>query len=80
MEIIVKKKVGTNQWDYPGDPVDFTDGFKNPGNMNELVVTNKSGKTLQQLNELSDYRIKKFTGSRIVQRGPERRVNPERRE
>ena len=80
MNIIIKKKPGLHQWDYPGDVSDFTDGFRNPENNDELVVTNKSGKTLQQLNDLSDYTIKEFNGNRVVQRGPERRINPERRE
>ena len=80
MLIIVKKKAGTNQWDYPGDSANFPDGFKNPDNMNELVVTNNSGKSLVKLNKLSDYKIKEFNGIKNVQRGPERRTNPDRRE
>jgi len=63
MLIILKKKVGTNQWHYPDTPTLFTDQFPNPNNNQELIVENNSGKTLTQLSDDAGYDIVTYTGS-----------------
>ncbi len=49
MLIIINKKPNSNQWDYPDDIKLFTDGFLNPSDNSQLVVTNKTGKTAVEL-------------------------------
>ena len=79
MLIIIIKRSGTNQWDYPSDIKEYVNGFKNPSDNAELVVQYKGKKTIGQLQDNVSYVIKPYTGKVELERGPERRANSERR-
>ncbi len=61
MLIIIKKRSGTNGWDYPGNPRLFNNPFHDPGDRTQLIVTNNSGKTLAELSALVSYPIVEYT-------------------
>lgn len=62
MLIVIKKKTGTNQWNYPDSPQLFTGHFINPTNPDELICVNDSDKTLADLNTTSGYAIVEYLG------------------
>lgn len=69
MLIIIQKKVGTNQWDYPENPRYFPNSFSNPDNKQELVVENNSGKTLIELSANVPYTVVEYVGAKPAVEG-----------
>lgn len=63
MLIVIKKKIGTNQWHYPDSPQLFTSQFINPDNPDELVAVNDSGKTIIELSDSAGYVIAEYLGT-----------------
>lgn len=62
MLIILKKKVDSNQWNYPANHKLFTEQFINSENSGELIAFNNSGKTLVELSALAGYQILEYFG------------------
>ena len=79
MYITIKKKEGSNQWDYPLEIKKFGAGFKNPDNLKELIVEYKGDMTIGQLNSKVNYTIREYAKKAETVRGPERRQVADRR-
>lgn len=62
MLIVIEKKKNTNSWDYPGEPMLFSDPFQKPSEPGQLVVTNNSGKTPAELSVIVPYAVIEYTG------------------
>lgn len=63
MLIILKKKSGTNGFEYPGNPLLFTNQFINPDNPDELIAQNDSGRMLGDLSSSVSYAVVQYAGS-----------------
>ncbi len=62
MFVTIQKKQGTNQWEYPGNPNDFSNSFVDPENSQRLIVKNNSGKTVAELSALAGYVVVEYAG------------------